>query len=785
METLKFLQKVITTNEGYFLLANRVNGHWIEHWFKWPDDGEAIVEFAAHLAGDIYFSSHLFSTCKSEKCNVLPTYTIQADLDEALVNNLPFEPTLLVRTSEGRHHAYWHCSAEVTEELSKAITYSIYNCDLSGWTLGHRMRLPNTQNFKYNPPHKCEVVEDSLNVITAEQIQLLPKPEAEPDEGDMSWVNDVVPNISTGPFELLESIKHGISIKVYNQYDKLVDDRSAYLWSLINAALRNNLTLDETFTLAYNSVNNKFKGLANGGVRELKKDIIRAKTRNKTNSEDIQEAVSQLRKIPGFAFEKKSSVAKLVIDVMQGMGIFSHTDDDNLWYTVNLTGRPVQVSSTSIYLESLLHNTFGLNPSETEAHYTYKAIEAHCRNLPADTAVSSISYYDEVSNTLYLHSGRRDVFKITADDFTTLVNGSNKIVFPWNQLNTPFFPAEPEGIEWKHILLERVTNNVLNMDQKQAAALIEVWFIFLLMRNSCVARPILALFGQPGAGKSTLFKRIYTLLYGRNRELGGVTKPEDFDHAVSTDPLVVLDNVDTWERWLPDRLAQSAASSDIIKRRLYTDNDSFIQRRQAILGITAHNPKFGREDVADRLLIISFERLKSFLPEKFILDTIGNYRSRIWMSIIRDVQKVLATSPPTIHDLPQFRIEDFAALGIRIARGLGLEDDFKASLGQVYLEQRLFSLEEESILVGAMQNYAAKCKTKGTLPWLTPADMWSELSLSSVDPMMFNRTYKNAVTLARKVWAMQESLKTVFFIDYKIDPMKGTRVFQIGVKLNG
>lgn len=784
MDTANFLKKVITTNEGFFLLANRENGHWQEHWFNWPDDLDKLIEYSSTLQGDIYFSSHLFETCRSTKANVLPTYTIQADLDEASVNNLPFEPTILVKTSAGRHHAYWHCSAPVTEQYSRSLTYSIYNCDLIGWTLGHRMRLPNTLNYKYNPPQKCEVIDDSSNIITPEQLHLLPAENIQISDAELEWINDYIPVVDIGPYELLESIKQHISIKVYNQFDKQADDRSAALWSLINSCLRVGLTLDQTFWLAYNSANNKFKSLARGGVRELKKDIIRAKTRSKYDNEDVKATVATFRKTPGFSFEKKSAVAKLVIEVMSAQGVFLHSDDDNVWYVSNLTGRPVQLSDASLYLDSLLHNTFGLNPSESEAHYVTKAVQAHARAIPADTVISSISHYDESNNVVYLHSGRKDVFKITANEVTTSSNGSNKILFPWNPLNTPFYPEYDPKIEWRQLLLERVTGNVLNMAGYEAEALIQTWLIFLLMRSSCVARPILALFGQPGAGKSTLFKRLYKLLYGPARELGGVTTPEDYDHAVSNDPLVVLDNVDTWERWLPDRLAQSAASSDIVKRRLYTDNDTIVLRRQAVLGLTAHNPKFGREDVADRLLIITFERLKNFIPEKFILDAIINNRSKLWASIIQDIQKVLATPSPSMLDLPQFRIEDFAALGVRISRGLGVEQQFKTSLGKVYNEQRMFSLEEEAILVSAMQTMAAKFKTKGQLPWLTPSELWIELGNASSDQMMFNRTYKNAVSLGRKVWSMQESLKTIFHIDYKIDPMRGTRVFQIGVKLN-
>jgi hypothetical protein len=235
--------------------------------------------------------------------------------------------------------------------------------------------------------------------------------------------------------------------------------------------------------------------------------------------------------------------------------------------------------------------------------------------------------------------------------------------------------------------------------------------------------------------------------------------------------------VDTWERWLPDRLALSAASSELTKRKLYTNTDTVRLQRQALLGVTAHNPKFGREDVTDRLLMITFERLKSFLPEGDIIAAIFKSRNQLWGQLVLEAQKVLRTPMPSHAEAPQFRVEDFARVGYWIAKALGIEEDFRGGLKTIQAEQKTFILDEESILLEAIQSYLTRNKDLDA--WRTHGAMWSMLEGVSNDPLAFNRQYKNAVQLGKKLWAMQDALKSTFDIEWKHDPMRNARVWRI------
>lgn len=287
------------------------------------------------------------------------------------------------------------------------------------------------------------------------------------------------------------------------------------------------------------------------------------------------------------------------------------------------------------------------------------------------------------------------------------------------------------------------------------------------------------------SGKSTLFRKVYALLFGSNRSISAVTNSDDFDHSCATDAFVVLDNVDTFERWLPDRLALSASTSDITKRKLYTDADVITLRRQALIGLTAHAPKFGREDVADRLLIINLERLEKFEAEGAIIRRVLDNRSQLWGHILLDCQQVLRNPYPLLDVIPQFRIEDFARLGYWIAQGINQTESFVQALNTIKVGQHAFSLDEDSLIVSAILTFVQKSAHAKPGNYIALGTLWGYLETYSGDPVNFKKQYHHAQDLGKKLWVLQDSLKEVIRIDHQVDPVKGSRSWSLSKNATG
>jgi len=787
MNIAAFLQKVITTPSGYFCLCLKSGDVFIEEWYNWPSDVDAIIDRAkkACTEYDVYFSTYLFKEKYSIKANVLPTRTIQADLDNADINTIPIQPNIIVETSPGRHQAYWILSTEhslsIHEILSRKITYSIPNCDHSGWALGRKVRLPETLNHKYvDGPKEVRIIsyDNADELVHSDEIEFLntESVSAHITDEDLSWIETAEPIEGIGPLELLDSIKDKLPPKVYTGYFSVSNDRSEALWALMCACYRAGLSRDEVFIVAYNSPNNKFKDLKYHGNRELAKDVIRAELVVRHKIFNVRSAIDEARKMRGVSTsEKRAMIATIVKDAMRQKGSFIRTTDERSWYIRQDIGRPIEISPRSSYLDSLLYLEYGLNKTEIEQTYTVHALCAYTGSFQASTELSSLSYYNHRPEQVLLHTGRKDVILITADGISRVNNGTYGVLFQWNPINAPFYPNLDSTIDWGDVLFGGALDNLFNLTPQEAMAILKTWFIFLLMRQAAVSKPIIAFFGQPGSGKSTLFRRIYAVLYGPSHGLCGVTSSEDYDHATSLDPFLVLDNVDTPEKWLPDRLATSASGTDIQKRRLYTDNESVRVKRDALIGISAHNPRFNREDVSDRLLLFTFRRLTSFRPEVDIINSIIELRDDIWGSVIKDVQKVLQTPMPQ-SGFPQFRIEDFAKIGWRIATALCEQDYFKSGLEKIKGEQKELNIQDDSILIDALAKYIAS--KNGSTGWVTTTDMWDCLIAYCSDEDIFRRVYKTPVFLSRKLNVLQDTLQTLWDVDVNTNE-RGLKLWRI------
>jgi len=782
---------LILDGDMWFCLAlgDKTSGKWWQEWYQWPNQLDNIVADATKSAQDcnVYFSSYLFRSRDASKDNVWPTLTIQADLDDADINTLPIKPAVVVRTSPGRHQGYWIIDSDIPldvdlhELFSRKLTYAIPKCDHSGWHLGKKVRIPNTFNYKYlEGAHAVEVVDQRLSTVTEEQLALLPEPPSffKGDE-EVEWLDLVTRHgvsETIGPQQLLASIASEVPISVRTQYNNRVKDRSAALFSLECASFRAGLDRNQVWWLAWHSANNKFSDLKFNGERELAKDVLRAEAAVKAKINDDRGMVEQARKLTGTIQEKRAHIYEIVKNQMMGVGQFIHTDDDQTWYIRTDLGRPISISPNSDWLNMLLDLQFGLNPTEPERSYVAHGLHNYTRSLPSSGSTESLSFYDRRTHSLLLHTGLKDVLRITADNVEHVTDGAYGIIFPWSKSNEPFSPvlANPNAqyIDWGDKLFRSSLDHIIGLRSEQALALLKVWFMFLLFRKMAVSRPIIAFFGQPGAGKSTLFRRIYTLLYGKQRSVTGITTADNFDMAVAGNPFVVLDNVDIPERWLPDRLAAGTSETEIEKRKLWTDGDTFTLRRKALVGISAHNPHFNREDVADRLLLFTFERLPRWIPEGDIIEEIHAIRNKLWASIVNDCQIVLRTPMPAYADVPQFRIEDFARTGYWIATALGCAETFASALVIVGKSQRNLNLEEDSMLVATIRQLVTRTSYRRLM---SPGELWSAMLTLTNDQPAFTRIYKSPVALGKKLWSLQDSLKEEFNVSFEYSPSQGGR----------
>lgn len=796
MQTQEFLSTVVTTPSGHFLLATRSDLGWKEHWYKWPEQRDVIVEDSivyARTQHDVYFSAHLFSEMSSKKEFVLPTRTIQADLDYADIMTLPVMPTVTVGTSPNRHQGYWvlqdtHQPDEISV-IARRIAYGVKDCDPSGWYSGHRMRMPGTANFKYMTPAQIVVVAHTLRALDEEAFNLFPAlvTTLEQAEHDTEWIGLAHIDMTIGPFQLMRDAK--MSPTIVTQYDKLAKDRSKYLWSLMMDAYRHGLERDQVYWLAWNTANNKFRDDHRyAAVTDLRKDVLRAEGVALNRELDLKAAIMDLRQLRGIgAVARQLKMAEIVIARMREDGELIHTRGGQLWFMRRDTGRPVELSERSLWLDAYMQHTFAINSTEAASRFIKNELIQHTRNQAATSDRTTLSYYEPARSTLLLHTGGRDVLHIRGDSIETHPNGYAHTVFTVDESIEPFKLgniAELKGQTWYDFLFTPQMEYIEGiLTQEEAVILLRAWFLLLLFRSDVPNRPLLTILGTPGAGKTTTAKKLYRLMYGRFKHITTITSEEQFDSSTINFPFVAFDGVDTFERWLPEKLSQAASVTDVTTRRLYTDTDTITQRRQAMIMLTAHNPKFTREDVVDRLVVITIRRLPHWLPEGKLVGEITERRNALWADIVRDVQLILRTPLSPHTTIPQFRIEDFAQYGMWFSEAIGKGDIFSGAIEKLIAGQRGLNLETDQLLISVLTKWIAARKAIGKEPdFLQQTAMWNELCLYASDVVSFQKTYRNALFLGRKLLTLQDSLKIIFDVQVRYDPASSARQWRIAEK---
>jgi hypothetical protein len=757
----EFLSNVVTTKEGRLHIFSRAKG---DQYIDYPN------ERLPTLTHDAYFSPHLTTPDNT----ILPTCTLALDIDAADLLYLPLVPTMLIQTSPTRHQAYFIFDSKIDELTSRLMALSIPGVDQSTHKFGSLLRLPYTLNTKYPVPFPVQIEQN--NHLTHRLEDLLPdtSPYEPYTEADLSIA--LPDNTGFKPLAFMDQAK--IPAVVSSQYLVQVPDPLPTLRQLILECIKAGVPRDKTYLLALGSANNVFTKLQYNSERELLKFILNLE--QIAHKPDIRPQLNRIRSMTPTQEARAEGVSITVQMAMRDYGEFSHTREGSLWYCPK-TGGPVQVSRRSERLINYLNTEYGLNASDSDTEHVMHDLIAFTAKLPQRSHEARLSHYDRQSNHLLVHTGANQVFSITPNEIKLVPNGSNGIIFhPMHDIFVPFMPrpnTEPADKHWSEQLLNvgPFLKNVTNLSPDEARTLMATWFMFTFFKNVAGSRPLLAIMGQPGSGKTTAFMRLSTLLYGKISGIAGVTTPDQFDQGVSSFPIFVLDNVDTWERWLPDRLAQSAATIDNVKKKLYTDTDTVIMRRDALLAITAHDPKFGRADVADRLLILNMKRIDDtdFLADEGLLDI---PRATMWGQILYDLQNILRTAPPTIEE--HLRIQDFAELGAWIAAGMGLLPHFRSALVKLRSTQKTFAMSGDMALVEALTLFSERQVTPIKM---SPHELYSKLEFFSKDPQAFGRRIRNAAALDNKLWAMQDALKQILNIEAITDEF-GRRTWSIAAK---
>jgi hypothetical protein len=399
-------------------------------------------------------------------------------------------------------------------------------------------------------------------------------------------------------------------------------------------------------------------------------------------------------------FEINAQVAEILLADLHDRGRFYH-DEVRAYVFLEGEKKLIAIDPDDTACTLMLAD-YGINRSEVLHRYLIEALRVEALKRGTQTAIHRLAYYNPATFTLYLFNQKNQIYRISPERSDLVDNGTDGVLFLSRANAQPFEVTEPDDTcSWfDRAIVSPINFAADRLTPAEQRLMFILWFYSLFFESLMRTKPILAFIGPKGSGKSITNRKVGKLLLGENFDVMPLTDdPKDFDAAVTHSAFVAIDNVDTKCQWLNDRLATVATGGSIKKREYYTTNTLVEIPAHCFLAITSRTPQFRRDDVADRLLILKVERYETFRSENTLLDEVLQNRNQIMSEVVHHLQQVVQALR-TGHDADDagaFRMADFAAFAMKVARHAGVEAQVTAIFDKLTAEQSAFTLEGDPI----------------------------------------------------------------------------------------
>jgi DNA primase len=428
----------------------------------------------------------------------------------------------------------------------------------------------------------------------------------------------------------------------------------------------------------------------------------RMKSLEKESSELFLKAqIEEIRKDKySKAFEIKRDVSHTVLDDMRESGRFYRTPTNQYyWFSEDLK-RLCEIGDK--FFEQLVNDRYGLNKTEAEYEYLCADLETEAGRRGKESEIYRFAHYDKHNHVLYIDRNDFQMYRLDGTNIDLIPNGTNGVLFITDPQNESFELKDIGEEEYLRPLIIDPTNFVegahVNLNPDEQKYLFQIWIATLFFEELQPTKTIQVFIGPQGSGKTTRQRIVGQWLFGRHFNVQGINDEDDFIATITHNYFAVCDNVDTYQKWLNDRLAQVATGQRIEKRELYTTNRLVRYYPRCFLSLNSREPKFKRPDVVDRLLLFRVQRLEKFSSEARLLAKIDKYRNELWSEMLIKLSQIItAIKADDEPFLSQHRMADWAELGWRIAKTQDASNYFIELLEKMDREQSEFVLEDNPV----------------------------------------------------------------------------------------
>jgi hypothetical protein len=187
--------------------------------------------------------------------------------------------------------------------------------------------------------------------------------------------------------------------------------------------------------------------------------------------------------------------------------------------------------------------------------------------------------------------------------------------------------------------------------------------------------PVLNLYAEQGAGKTTLARKIRALLDPNTVPVRCESKePRDLMIAANSGWVIVLDNLSQIQPWFSDALCRLSTGGGFSTRRLYSDDEEILFDAKRPIIVTGIEELATRGDLLDRSLIVNLPNISEDQrrPESAIWPEFYEAQPRLLGALYDAVSAALRNLASTdVGMLP--RMADFALFATAAEPAMGLK----------------------------------------------------------------------------------------------------------------
>jgi hypothetical protein len=485
--------------------------------------------------------------------------------------------------------------------------------------------------------------------------------------------------------------------------------------------------------------------------------------------------ISATRRQKGLnAFEKRAKMTRLVVEQLKSQGQF-FKKSPRTFYFHRETSQLYPLEERTRKLSAFLEQEFALNEAEhSEYDHILTTLANEAFREGREMKVHRLSHYDSASNTLYVSRFNGSVYKLNGETIEEVGNGTDDVFF-WD--DPRWKPYEIERIQgtpmFKRIMVDSINFCAnLHFGINEQRFLYLCWMLAQFFDSLHPTRPIVSFCGEKGSGKTSALRKWPKLLFGPEGEVTALerSRPDGFIATVSSQPVVVFDNVDDHIGWLPDHLAQVATGIAVARRELYTTNEETRFTPVSWVALTSRTPQFlnRREDVLDRTIIFHTTRLVKNIPEHVLLAEIERWRNRLWSELLHVLNLLVkeyreqAVSPLDVS----CRMADFASFVMRCAKLMRMETTANRALHAMQSRQNQMLRDEEPIFECLKEWLVSNSNNAGR--FVTSRELETELRLIATK-LGLSWPYSGARSLAQRLSHITTNLETDFVVEVQPD----------------